>query len=107
MAFLGVTLLVGGGMAALLLSWVAFSGDVEVTTGLSVMGFLFTVAGGMILFWLAVGAWRRTVWGCPFEHEADAPWVARCQRHALVGEPTDDGTGGDDRALLDEPPSGR
>ena len=83
---MGFVLLVSAGLALLILSWVAFSGDVDVTPGLSVLGFLFTAAAGMIVFWLAVGSWRRTVWGCPFSHAADAPWVARCKRHALLGD---------------------
>lgn len=83
---MGLVLLVSGALALLILSWVAFSGDVEVTPGLSVLGFLFTAAAGMIVFWVAVGSWRRTVWGCPFAHEADAPWAARCRRHALLGD---------------------
>lgn len=87
---LTVTLLLGG----LILSFVAFSGEVQPTGGTSFLGFLATVATGMIVFWVSVGAWRRTVWGCPFEHAADAAWVVRCRRHELVGA---------DDARLDEP----
>ncbi len=97
---MGTTLLLSAALAVLILSWVAFSGDVEVTTGTSIIGFLFTVAAGMIVFWLAVGAWRRTVWGCPFEHDAAAPWVARCRRHELLGTPPHAD------AVLEEPPTG-
>jgi hypothetical protein len=89
---MAVVLLVSAVLALLVLSWVAFSGDVDVTPGLSVLGFLFTAAAGMIVFWLTVGSWRRTVWGCPFAHAADAPWAARCRRHALLGEADDTAT---------------
>lgn len=100
-SLLGIVLLLSLALAVLILSWVAFSGDVDVTGGVALLGFIFTAMAGMIVFWLTVGSWRRTVWGCPFAHEADAPWVARCRRHALLGEPQVDADAG--RGLADEP----
>jgi hypothetical protein len=47
-----------------------------------VLGFLITVVWLLTIYWLVMGAWRRSVWGCPFEHDADAPAARRCQRHA-------------------------
>jgi hypothetical protein len=38
----------------------------------------------LTIYWLVAGAWRRSVWGCPFEHTEDAHFDRRCQRHALV-----------------------
>lgn len=43
-----------------------------------------TVAWLLTISWLVLGAWRRTVWGCPFEHEQDAPPARRCPRHGLL-----------------------
>lgn len=61
--------------------------DIRITTGGAVLGFLITVMWFLTIYWLAAGAWRRSVWGCPFEHTEDTPDARRCQRHALV--PTD------------------
>lgn len=35
-------------------------------------------------YWLVMGAWRRTVWGCPHLHDPEAPVERRCQRHRAV-----------------------
>lgn len=86
-AVTGATLAVALALGGLTLSYVAFSGEVQVTGGVAVLGFLATVASGMIVFWVAVGAWRRTVYGCPFDHRDTAPWERRCRRHELVGDP--------------------
>lgn len=48
------------------------------------LGFLVTVVWLLTIHWFAVGAWRRSVWGCPFQHAADAQVVRRCPRHATV-----------------------
>lgn len=40
------------------------------------------LVGALLLLpglWVVAGAWRRTVWGCPFSHAADAE--APCPRH--------------------------
>jgi hypothetical protein len=57
------------------------------------LGFLITVVWLLTIYWLAMGAWRRSVWGCPFQHVAAAPEVRRCPRHATVAPttPADDG----------------
>lgn len=57
---------------------------VQVTGGGAVLGFLITVVWYLIVVWLIAGAWRRTVWGCPFEHHEDAVYDRRCQRHPLL-----------------------
>lgn len=44
-------------------------------------GFLITVVWLLTVYWVAMGAWRRSVWGCPFEHDASAPTARRCPRH--------------------------
>lgn len=44
------------------------------------VGALYLLAG----FWLVVGAWRRTVWGCPFSHQPDGE--APCPRHGFSVE---------------------
>ncbi|MBS3942594.1 MAG: hypothetical protein KG028_16675 [Actinobacteria bacterium] len=66
------------------LAWVALTGDLEVGTAGLLLAFLITVAWLMTIFWLVAGAWRRSVWGCPFEHAAGSPDVRRCARHPLV-----------------------
>ena len=43
-----------------------------------------TVVWLLTVSWLVLGAWRRTVWGCPFDHEHDAPPARRCPRHGLL-----------------------
>jgi hypothetical protein len=50
-----------------------------------VLGFLITVVWLLTIYWLTMGAWRRSVWGCPFHHRQDGPLGGRCVRHALVG----------------------
>jgi hypothetical protein len=48
------------------------------------LGFAFTVVWLLTIAWFTLGAWRRTVWGCPFSHVHDAPAARRCIRHALL-----------------------
>jgi hypothetical protein len=60
------------------------SPDVQVTGGGAFLGFLVTVVWFLTIYWVTAGAWRRSVWGCPFEHAEDAVWERRCRRHALV-----------------------
>ncbi|MEX1178251.1 MAG: hypothetical protein WEB09_07290 [Nitriliruptor sp.] len=74
----------------------ATSDQVQITGGRAFVGFLITVVWLLTIFWLAAGAWRRSVWGCPFEHIESAVWDRRCQRHALVptGEPAPGTDGG-------------
>ena len=52
------------------------------TLGL-VLGFLVTVGWFLTIYWFAMGAWRRSVWGCPFDHTTEASFERRCQRHRL------------------------
>jgi hypothetical protein len=51
------------------------------------LGFAITVVWLLTVAWFSLGAWRRTVWGCPFSHAGDAPIARRCVRHALVEAP--------------------
>lgn len=53
--------------------------------GMLLLAFLITVAWLLTIYWLVAGAWRRTVWGCPFAHDPDAPRSRRCPRHAMAG----------------------
>lgn len=67
------------------LVWTIATDDrVQVSGGGAFLGFLVTVVWFLTIYWLVAGAWRRSVWGCPFEHTEDAHYDRRCQRHALV-----------------------
>jgi hypothetical protein len=56
----------------------------QVSGGGAFLGFLVTVVWFLTIYWVAAGAWRRSVWGCPFLHTEDAHYDRRCQRHPLV-----------------------
>ncbi len=60
--------------------------DVAPTTGSLLLAFVVTVVWLLTVYWLAVGSWRRTVWGCPFDHTEAAPSSRRCQRHELLAD---------------------
>ena len=62
--------------------------EVRPSTGGLFVGFLITVVWLLTIHWLALGAWRRSVWGCPFHHTTRGADARRCVRHALV--PHDD-----------------
>ncbi|GGI06919.1 hypothetical protein [Egicoccus halophilus] len=66
------------------LAWTALGGDLPVTTGGLVLAFVITVVWLLTIHWLVAGSWRRSVWGCPFEHTEAAVAERRCQRHPLV-----------------------
>ncbi|MEX1163818.1 MAG: hypothetical protein WEB03_09575 [Nitriliruptor sp.] len=67
------------------LVWTLLTSDqIQVSGGGAFLGFLVTVVWLLTIFWLAAGAWRRSVWGCPFEHTEAAGYGRRCRRHALV-----------------------
>lgn len=86
---LGAVLLAVTVFQTVRLAWtLATSPDVDVTGLGAILGFLVTFAWFWIVYWVAAGAWRRTVWGCPFQHVEDAPWERRCSRHALVTSTT-------------------
>jgi hypothetical protein len=59
-------------------------------TGGLLLAFAFTVVWLLTIAWIALGAWRRSVWGCPFAHLSDAPAARRCPRHGLVDRPVPD-----------------
>lgn len=61
--------------------------EVRLSGGGMVLGFLITVGWLLIIAWFVLGSWRRTVWGCPFEHTSTAPTLRRCERHASVPAP--------------------
>lgn len=83
-----VTVVQSGRLAVTL----ATSPDVDLSGIGVVVGIVVTIAWYLIVYWVTAGAWRRTVWGCPFAHTADAPWERRCQRHRLL--PARDGAEG-------------
>ena len=58
--------------------------DVAPSTGTLLVAFVITVVWLLTVYWLAVGSWRRTVWGCPFDHTEAAPPTRRCPRHELL-----------------------
>jgi hypothetical protein len=81
------------------LAWFLATDDrVQVTGGGAFLGFLITVVWLLTIYWLAAGAWRRSVWGCPFEHTTDAGPDRRCQRHALAPGPDEPEPADPDRA---------
>ncbi len=67
--------------------------DVVLSTGMLVLAFVVTVVWLMTVFWVSVGSWRRSVWGCPFDHLETSPQARRCPRHHLL-EDHGDGSGG-------------
>jgi hypothetical protein len=77
-----LVLITVGQLAGLVLTVVRL--EVAPSGGALFLGFVVTVVWLVTIFWLAMGAWRRSVWGCPFEHDADAPAARRCRRHAGV-----------------------
>lgn len=65
--------------------------DVAATAGGLLVGFVITVVWLLTIYWLTMGSWRRTVWGCPFEHAGTAPRTRRCPRHRLLTDGELDG----------------
>lgn len=51
-----------------------------IATATLVVGLLLVVAG----FFVVAGAWRRTIWGCPFSHDPDDQTAESCPRHPPV-----------------------
>jgi hypothetical protein len=61
------------------------------------LGFLVTVVWLSTIYWVVMGAWRRSVWGCPFHHDTAGRDARRCPRHHLVTDPRAvPGSGGPD-----------
>ena len=60
--------------------------DVQPTAGGIVLGFVVTVVWWLTIHWLVLGAWRRSVWGCPFAHTGDdlGDPAVTCPRHGRV-----------------------
>jgi hypothetical protein len=81
----------------------ATSDQVQVSGGGAFLGFLVTVVWLLTIFWLSAGAWRRSVWGCPFEHTEDAGFDRRCRRHAPVPLPAHAVVPGDRATPSDRP----
>jgi hypothetical protein len=82
----GVAVLTAAQLGALFVALLRL--ETRPTTGGFVLGFLITVVWLLTIWWLVAGAWRRTVWGCPFHHTSAGADARRCTRHALVA--TDD-----------------
>lgn len=59
--------------------------DVVLSAGMLVLAFVVTVVWLLTVFWVSMGSWRRTVWGCPFDHLPTSPPARRCPRHRLLG----------------------
>ena len=74
--------------------------DAAPTAAGLVLAFVVTVVWLLTVYWLAMGAWRRAIWGCPFEHDTAAPAARRCPRYDLVG----DGAPGTGPTSTDPPP---
>ncbi len=57
--------------------------EVEPTLGRLLLAFVITVVWWLTIYWLVLGAWRRSVWGCPFPHAGDDGFdgIMRCPRH--------------------------
>ncbi len=51
------------------------------------LAFLVTVVWLLTIYWLVMGAWRRSVWGCPFHHDVAVMDGRRCPRHTAGPEP--------------------
>ena len=66
------------------LAWIVLTNEVPVSTGGLLLAFLITVVWLMTIYWLVAGAWRRSIWGCPFDHTTDAPTNRHCPRHPLL-----------------------
>jgi hypothetical protein len=68
------------------------------------LGFLVTVVWLLTVYWVVMGAWRRSVWGCPFRHDTVGRDARRCPRHHLVTDPrTAPGSGGPSGGPDDRP----
>lgn len=63
--------------------------ELEPTIGGVLLGFAITVVWWLTIHWLVLGAWRRSVWGCPFPHTPDdgLDGVMRCPRHGDLTAP--------------------
>jgi hypothetical protein len=80
--------------------------DVAPSGGMLVVAFVVTVVWLLTVFWVSVGSWRRSVWGCPFEHAEDAPRLRRCPRHGLLPSgvgPSEPGDVDPEAPRLDDP----
>ncbi len=67
---------------------------VQPTVGGVLLGFVITVVWWLTIHWLVLGAWRRSVWGCPFPHAGDdlGDAAATCPRHGRVSAQRPDPT---------------
>lgn len=69
--------------------------DGQASGGGLFLGFVITVVWFLAIYWLAMGAWRRSVWGCPFQHTESATPARRCPRHRLVTQGPSDARSAD------------
>jgi ABC-type nickel/cobalt efflux system permease component RcnA len=67
-----------------------FRMETRLSGGARLLGFAFTVLWLLTVSWFALGAWRRSVWGCPFDHVTTAPAERICPRHDAVPDPEHD-----------------
>ncbi len=80
-----LTVVTGAQFAALTLALLRT--DSPLSTGGMVLGFVVTVVWLLTISWLVLGCWRRSVWGCPFEHVPTALPARHCPRHHMTGDP--------------------
>jgi hypothetical protein len=67
---------------------IVFTEELTVSPVGLLLAFAITVVWLVGISWLVAGGWRRSVWGCPFDHTQDTPAARRCPRHRLVaGDP--------------------
>ncbi len=50
------------------------------------LAFLVTIVWLVSIYWVVMGAWRRSVWGCPFHHDATRHDGRRCPRHPSISD---------------------
>ena len=68
----------------LTMTMVLLQAELAASTAALFVGFAITVVWLLTIYWFVMGAWRRSVWGCPFDHVVEAAPQRRCRRHRLT-----------------------
>jgi hypothetical protein len=84
-----IWLLIAVFCAALLVADVLRAAPAAAAGRVGVAGVLASVATFLALFWVGMGAWRRTVWACPFRDDTCSTHGARCARPARSAQHED------------------